>query len=105
MPGSTQNLDARKKRLLEAWVDNPTLSFAKIAAMANVSETTFWRYRQDPQFMETYKKMCQARFKELEAKAVAKVGEQIDEGNFQAVKYVLDSLGYKPKEKIEANVE
>lgn len=27
------------------------------------------------------------------------------EGNFQAVKYMLDNLGYKPVEKMEAKVD
>ena len=31
--------------------------------------------------------------------------KQMDDGNWQAVKYCLDANGYKPEEKIKANVE
>ena len=103
--GSTQGIEERKQRTLEAWVNNPTLTFEEIAKLAGVSDKTFWRYRQDENYMKQYQKMCQARFRRLEAKAIQKLEEQLDEGNFQAVKYTLDSLGYKPTDKVEANVD
>lgn len=103
--GSTQTYEDRQNRTLEVWVNNPTATFEQIAAMANISDKTFWRYRKDPAFMARYKELCQARFKQLEAKAIHKLDKQLDEDNFQAIKYVLDGLGYKPTEKIDANVD
>ena len=44
-------------------------------------------------------------FNALEAKAVKLMEKQMDDGNWHAVKYCLDANGYKPEEKIKANVE
>lgn len=95
----------RKKKCLEIWVNNPLLSYEEIAEMSGITTMTFWRYRQDDEFMEAYKKMCQARFKSMEAKAVELMKQQMDKGNWQAIKYCLDANGYKPEEKVKATVE
>lgn len=100
-PATTQ----RKKKVLEIWVNNPLLSYEEIADMAGITTMTFWRYRQDDDFMAEYKKMCQARFKSMEAKAVELMKQQMDKGNWQAIKYCLDATGYKPEEKVKATVE
>ena len=63
MSGARQDVIARKQRALEAWVNNPLKSFPEIARIADVDVTTFWRYRQDPDFMEQYHEMCKNRFK------------------------------------------
>lgn len=101
--GSTGTIEDRKRRTLEIWVDNPTLKLEDIAKMARISDKTFYRYRQDKEFMEEYHRMCQDRFKNLEAKAISKLEEQLDNGNFSAVKYVLDGQGYLPNQKIDIN--
>ena len=103
--GTKTDITQRKKKCLENWVNNPLLSYEEIAEMSGVSFTTFYRYRQEPEFMEEYKKLCQARFKSLEAKAVEMMEKHIDNGNWQAVKYCLDANGYKPEEKVKATVE
>lgn len=95
----------RKKKCLEIWVNNPLLSYEEIAEMSGITTMTFWRYRQDDEFMEEYKKLCQQRFKAMEAKAVELMKEQMDKGNWQAIKYCLDANGYKPEEKVKATVE
>lgn len=96
-----QSLEERKQKALEAWVNNPTKTFEEIAEIAGVSDKTFWRYRQDEAFMERYREMCQARFKSMEAKAIDLLNEQLDYKNWNAIKYVLDGLGYKPTDKVE----
>lgn len=103
--GVKTDLAQRQRKCLENWVDNPLLSYEEIAKMSGVSFTTFYRYRQDPDFMAEYKRMCQARFKALEAKAVRLMEEQMNNGNWQAVKYCLDATGYKPEEKVSAKVD
>ena len=103
--GSKQGLEERRQNALRVWVDNPLATFEEIGKKAGISDKTFWRYRQDPEFMAEYKKMCQSRFAALEGKAVAKLEKQVDEDNFQAIKYVLDATGYKPTDKIDASID
>ncbi len=95
----------RKKKCLEIWVNNPTLTYEEIAEMSVITTMTVWRYRHDEEYMAEYKKMCQARFKAMEAKAVELMKQQMDKGNWQAIKYCLDANGYKPEEKVKATVE
>lgn len=105
MAYGTRSIDERKRIALQVWVDNPLLSFEEVAAKAGIADKTFYRYRQDPAFMDEYKKMCQERFKTLEGKAVYLLNEQLDAKNWNAIKYALDSLGYKPTDKVEQVTE
>ena len=93
----------RKQDILKYWVFNPHLSYEQICKDMKISSKTFYLWRQDEQFMEQYHKMCQGRFKSLQALAVQKLGEQVQEGSFSAVKYVLDNQGYNATQKIEAS--
>jgi hypothetical protein len=58
MPMGKQSLEERKQKALEAWVNNTTKSFEEIAQIAGIGNKTFWRYRQDAEFMERYKELC-----------------------------------------------
>lgn len=95
----------KAKNLMETWVNNPNMSYQEICDECKVGYSTFARWRTDPVFMEEYHKKCDARFSELEAKAVAKVSDLVDDGNWNAIKYVLDNKGYKPEEKSKVTVE
>ena len=93
----------RKRQILKYWVFNPHLTYEQICKDMKISGKTFYTWRQQPQFMDQYHKLCQGRFKTLQAIAVQKLGEQVIEGNFSAVKYVLDNQGYNATQKIETN--
>ena len=98
-------LEERQDKVMEIWLANPTATLARIAEIAEINPTTFWKYRQDKRFMDEYHKRQQEKFKSLEGKAVAKLEEQMDDGNWNAIKYVLDGSGYKPTDKIEQVTE
>ena len=104
MSKAGKSLEIRKQKVLETWVNNPTLSYEQVAETAGVSISTFYRYRHDPEFMEQYHELCKRRFNSLEAKAIEALETQLDIGTWQAVKYVLDGLGYKPADKVEADL-
>lgn len=100
-----QTIEARKQRVLEAWVNNPLKTYVEIAELAGVSEITFRRYRADEKFMEDYHQLCKQRFQSMEALAVQKLEEKLVIGDWQAVKYLLDGTGYKPTDKQEIKVD
>lgn len=104
MPQGTQTKDDRMKRTLEVWLANPLGRFEDIAAAAGVSDKTFWRYRQDPDFMAEYHEQQKKRFSSLEGKAIAQLENKLNDGEWKAIQYTLDGLGYKATEKIEADV-
>lgn len=98
-----EEVSARKARLIEIWLSNPMASYEEICRQAGCSNDTFLRYRKDEEFMKEYSRRCKERFSSLEAKAVAKLEEQIDNDNFAAIKYALDGLGYKPDDNLNVS--
>ena len=101
MPAARRNQEERKQSCLKAWIDNPLATYEEIANIAGVADKTFYRYRQDEEFMRQYRELCQQRFKELEGKAVELLDEQLNCRNWNAIKFTLENLGYKPTEKVE----
>ena len=71
-----------------------------------VSRDTLHRWRNEtPEFQTALEKAIKDRWKSAESLAVNTMINLAAEGNFQAVKYMLDNLGYKAPDKIEANVK
>lgn len=101
MPQGNQTKEARMERTLETWLSMPLASFEEIAAASGVSDKTFWRYRQDASFMAEYSRRQKQRFAALEGKAIALLEEQMENRNWNAIKYTLDGTGYKPTDKVE----
>lgn len=97
------DIRARQDKCLEIWLDNPTIPLDTVADMAGVGRKTFWRYRKDENFMARYHEEQKKRFAALEGKAVALLDKQMEDGNWSAIKYVLDGNGYKPADKVDMN--
>lgn len=97
------DMKSRQERVMEIWLDNPLLPFDTVAKMAGVGAKTFWRYRQDQEFMASYHEEQKRRFAALEGKAMTLLDDQMDKGNWNAIKYVLDGNGYKPTEKVDVD--
>lgn len=104
MGAAKQTLAERQRRVIEVWVNNPLDDFKTIAKKAGISERTLYTYRHDEKFMAAFHEACRQRFNSMEAKAMEVLDSQLENGNLQAAKYVLDSMGYKPTDKIEASV-
>lgn len=96
-------MEDRKEKAIEIWLANPLADLQTIAAKAGISDKTFYRYRQDAAFMDEYHNRLKQRFAALEGKAMFYLEDQIDAKNWNAIKYVLDSAGYKPTEKVDMN--
>ena len=95
----------RYRKVATIWVENPYLTFGEISKLCKISENTFYNYRQDETFMAIYKELCQQKYKESESIAVNKLREMAAAGNWNAVKYILDGVGYKPEDKTKVSVE
>lgn len=91
----------RRQAVLELWINNPFATYKEIADAAGIDVTTFRAWRNDASFMEEYHTRTAARFREMEARAMAKLDNLVSDGEWQAVKYVLDGNGYKPTDKVE----
>ena len=90
----------RYRKVATVWVENPYLTFGEISKLCRI-----YNYRQDETFMAIYKELCQQKYKESESIAINKLRELAASGNWNAVKYILDGLGYKPEDKTKVSVE
>lgn len=99
-----EELKPRQKAAAELMALHPEMSFTAIRNELGISEKAFWEWRKKPQFMNYYHSLCENRFKELEAKAVAKLEENIENNCQKAIEYVLNYQGFAAPQKIEANV-
>ena len=97
-------LTPKKLELLEAMLSNPRMSDVRLAELLNLNNKTVGKWRKEPDFQEEMKKRLQEQWKSAEILAQKKMIELAEEGCFQANKYILDSLGYAPAQKIEADV-
>ena len=98
-------LTAKKIELLEMMLANPMLSDVKLAELMMLNNKTVGKWRKEPEFQAEMKKRLAEQWKNAESLAQKKMIELAGEGNFQANKYILDSLGYAPTQKIEANID
>lgn len=98
------SLKPKQIELLEAMIANPMLSDIKLAKMLNLNNKTVGKWRKEPEFQTELKTRLAEQWKNAECLAQKKMIELATEGNFHANKYILDSLGYAPTTKIEADI-
>ena len=95
---------AQEYELLEAMLTYPMMSDVKLAELLGLNNKTVGKWRKSPEFQEELKKRLAQQWKDAESLAQRKMIELAAEGNFQANKYILDSLGYAPAQRIEADI-
>ena len=98
-------LKTKEKELLEAMLANPMMPDTQLAKLLGLNNKTVGVWRKKPEFQEELKKRLQEQWQDAERLAQKKMIELASEGCFQANKYILDSLGYAPAQKIEADVK
>ena len=62
-------------------------------------------WKKKPEFQEEIKNRLKEKWEDSERLAVETMQSLAREGDFKASKYILDSLGYAPAQKLEANVK
>ena len=98
-------LSAKHLELLELMLVNPMMPDTKLAEIMNLNNKTVGKWRKMPEFQEEMKRRLADQWKNAESLAQRRMIELADSGCFQANKYILDSLGYAPVQKIEADVK
>lgn len=97
-------LKAKQIELLETMLAHPMMSDVKLAELLELNNKTVGKWRKLPEFQEEMKLRLAEQWKDAERLAQKKMIELADGGCFQANKYILDSLGYAPAQRIEADV-
>ena len=97
-------LKPKQLELLETMLANPMMPDTKLAELLNLNNKTVGKWRKQEEFQEEMKKRLAEQWKSAESLAQKKMIELANDGCFQANKYILDSLGYAPTQKIEADL-
>ena len=84
-------------------VANPTMRLKEVAAALGISEDTAQRYNADSETQAIIKELAHKRFDSLAAKAVAACEEKVLNGEWAAIKFVLENTGYKLPEQVDLN--
>lgn len=99
-------LNNKQIKAIELLVYQPYMTQNMIAQEVGVHRDTIRRWREEnPEFREALDKATKERWKAAEQMAINTMINLASEGNMQAAKYICDSLGYKPADKIEAKVD
>ena len=99
-------LNNKQLKAIELLVYQPHMTLNMVCKEVDVSRDTLHRWRNDnEEFKTALDKAIKERWKAAETVAVNTMINLCSEGNFQAAKYMLDNLGYKPVEKMEAKVD
>jgi hypothetical protein len=99
-------LNNKQLKAIELLVFSPHMTLNVICKEVDVSRDTLHRWRNDnEEFKAALAKATKDRWKAAEQMAVDTMISLMSEGNYQAAKYVLDSMDYGAAQKIEANVK
>ena len=89
---------------IEVMIANPSASYEKLGELAGVNRNTITKWKRNEEFMAAYNARLKEVWRDAEGIAMKSMIKLAEEGNFQASKYILDSQGYAPAQKIEADI-
>ncbi len=97
-------LKPRQIALIEAMIAHPSASHIELAELVEANRNTITKWKRDPEFQAAYQERLREVWKEGEAIAIKSMLKLANEGHYQASAYILDNMGYKPVNKVEADV-
>lgn len=90
--------------LIEALLANPGISNEAVAKIVGINRNTVREWKKKPEWQEEYKTRLKQKWEDCEEIAIDTMRNLALDGDFKASKYILDSMGYAPTQKIEADV-
>lgn len=98
-------LKNRQLEFIELLLANPLMTNVDAGKQMGVSRNTIMKWKEIPEFQEEYKRRLREKWEDAELMAMEMMQSLARKGEFKANKYILDSLGYAPAQKIEADVK
>lgn len=100
-------LHTKQLQMIELILAHPTAKNTELAEMGGVNRNTVSSWKRNEEFQEVLKKRLREIWEDSEIIAVNTMRDLAIDGNFNASKYILDSLGYAPTQKhqVEADVK
>lgn len=97
-------LKARQYQLIEALLANPMVPDTELAKQIGINRNTVREWKKKPEFQEELQKRLREKWEDSERLAMETMQSLAREGDFKASKYILDSLGYAPVQKVQAEI-
>ena len=94
-------LKPRQIRLAELMVAEPQLTNEEYARRVGCNAASVYAWKKLKEFQEYYHELCEKTFRSYEGLAVKKLMENANKGNQKAIEYLLNYVGYKPKDEID----
>lgn len=98
-------LSNRQKELLEYMLANPNKPATVCARECGVPNSTYFDWKKRGEFTEELDRRIKEKWADSERLATETMIQLCIKGEYNAAKYILDSLGYKPTDRIEADVK
>lgn len=98
-------LKPKQLELIEALLANPMLPDTEVAKQIGINRNTIREWKRKPEFAAELKARLGEIWADSERLAIDTIQSLAREGDFKASKYILDSLGYAPAQKIEADIK
>ena len=99
------HITTRQMDFIEFMISNPLKTGKERCKEFGLGNNTYSAWRRQPKFKEYLSKRLQEKWKDNELMAQATIEQLARDGDFKAAKYILDSLGYAPVQKIQAEVQ
>lgn len=97
-------LKPKQIKLIEAIIANPSAPHTELAEIVGINRNTITQWKRNEEFKAALAERLQEVWKDSEFIAVGTMRKLATEGDFKAAKYILDSLGYAPAQRIEADL-
>ena len=97
-------LKPKQKKLAELMACQPDMTNEQYADEVGINPCTVYAWKKTKDFQDYLHECCKDEFKGLEQLAIRKLKENCKKGNQKSIEYILDYLGYKATEKIEADL-
>lgn len=98
-------LKPKQKKLAELMVLEPSLTNEEYAKRIGIDPKTLYVWKKNSEFQDYIHELCQQHFKSMERLAIRKLREQVENGKWQAIEYLLNGNGYKAKEEQQIQMD
>jgi hypothetical protein len=98
-------LKPKQKALIEAIIANPSAPHTELAEIVGINRNTITVWKRDAEFAAALDARIKEVWKDSEVIAVDTMRKLAINGDYKASAYILNSLGYAPAQKVEAEVK
>lgn len=98
-------LTQRQQNLLEYMIANPTLAETRCAKDCGIANSTYFDWKKKGEFTAELNRRIKEKWADSERLATEQMIALCAKGDYAATKYILDNLGYKPVDRLQAEVK